>query len=520
VGGVSSVLSLGLIRSSVIAVAAFLLGVSLFRDSTSHYQSFLLLAGATALGYAFAHVVRTDRSDTRLVLERAQRAQAEAEGAARRSALLANAGRILAEETDYRAALAGIASLTVPTFADWCGVDLFDADGRIRQVAFVHSDGERARWASQRRRQRLDRPGSIVERVLMGGQPRLFDDVENPEVPHLTGDAHERDLLRDLQVRSAIVAPLVARGRSMGALTLMLSESDRRFDASDLAHANELARLCAVAVDNARLYEAAQVEREEARAADRAKDEFLATVSHELRTPLNAVLGWIRLLRGVPLDEATSRRALASIERNARIQAQLVEDLLDVSRVATGKLRLDLQTVDLGRVLEDAMEAVRPAAEAKRIGMRAIYDRRGACILADFDRLRQVFWNLLSNAVKFTPEAGRIDMSLTRSDKQVEIAVSDTGIGIRAEFLPYVFERFRQADSSATRPYGGLGLGLAIVRHLVELHGGTVRVESAGTGKGTQFIVRLPAEARTPAEMPARASTDDPQPARPSQLDS
>ncbi|HKY05679.1 MAG TPA: PAS domain S-box protein, partial [Blastocatellia bacterium] len=238
-----------------------------------------------------------------------------------------------------------------------------------------------------------------------------------------------------------------------------------------------------------------QAARAQAEAANRAKDEFLATVSHELRTPLNAILGWTRMLRMGTLDEATSRRALETVERNAKSQTQLIEDILDVSRIITGQLRLDVYSVDLASVIEEAVDSVRPAAEAKDINLQLTLDPNAGPVLGDASRLQQIVWNLVANSVKFTPRGGRVEVRLERVSSQVQVVVSDTGRGISAEFLPYVFDRFRQADSTTTRKFGGLGLGLAIVRHLVEMHGGTVEAESAGEGRGATFIVRLPVKA-------------------------
>ena len=235
-----------------------------------------------------------------------------------------------------------------------------------------------------------------------------------------------------------------------------------------------------------------QAARAEAEAANRAKDEFLATVSHELRTPLNAILGWARMLRTTRLNEATIARALETIERNAKAQAQLIEDLLDVSRIISGKLRLDVRSVDVVTLIEAAMDSVRPAADAKGIQLQAVLDPRAGPVSGDPDRLQQVVWNLLSNAIKFTLKEGRVQVRLERINSHIEITVSDTGKGINPDFLPFVFDRFRQADGTITRAYGGLGLGLAIVRHLVELHGGSVHAYSAGEGHGATFTVRLP----------------------------
>jgi PAS domain S-box-containing protein len=235
-----------------------------------------------------------------------------------------------------------------------------------------------------------------------------------------------------------------------------------------------------------------QIARAEADAANRTKDEFLAVLSHELRTPLNAVYGWARMLRTGQLREAKKARALEVIERNANAQVQLIDDLLDVSRIITGKMRLTVQPVDLRAVVEAALDTVRPAAEAKGIRVQSVLDPRAAPITGDPDRLQQVVWNLIMNAVKFTPRGGRIQAHLQRVNSHVEIVVSDTGQGIAPEILPFVFDRFRQADSSSTRTYTGLGLGLALVKHLVELHGGTVMAHSAGAGQGATFIVKLP----------------------------
>ena len=216
-------------------------------------------------------------------------------------------------------------------------------------------------------------------------------------------------------------------------------------------------------------------------------------VSHELRTPLTAINGWAQMLRAGRLDTAQSARALETIVRSAKSQNQLINDLLDVSRIIAGKMRLDVEPLKLGTVIEAAIETVRPAAEAKGISLSALFDPAADTMSGDAERLQQVVWNLLSNAVKFAPNGGRVEVILKRADSNVEIIVGDNGQGIRPEFLPYVFERFRQENSGTNRPQGGLGLGLAIVRHIVELHGGTVRVASEGLGKGATFTVALPA---------------------------
>lgn len=229
--------------------------------------------------------------------------------------------------------------------------------------------------------------------------------------------------------------------------------------------------------------------------ANRIKDDFLATVSHELRTPLNAMMGWAQILLATDADPERREKGLTTIVRNGRLQAQLIDDLLDVSRIITGQMRLDVRPVELAPVIEAAVESIRPAAEAKQIRLLRRLDPRAGPVAGDPARLQQVVWNLLANAVKFTPKGGQVEVRLERASSHVEILVADTGIGINPAFLPHVFDRFRQLDGSIKRQHGGLGLGLSIVRHLTELHGGTVRAESPGEGQGSTFIVALPVAA-------------------------
>src|SRR5579872_1855066 len=243
--------------------------------------------------------------------------------------------------------------------------------------------------------------------------------------------------------------------------------------------------------------------RAQAEEATRLKDEFLANLSHELRTPMNIIIGWAHLLRASPLNEQQKLRAAESIERAARSQAQLIEDLLDVSRIVTGKFRLKLQDVDIGNVLRMAVESLRLGAHAKQVVLTLSQPETPAIVRGDAERLQQVFWNLLSNAVKFTPAGGCVDAQLEHTAEYVRIRITDTGIGIAPEFLPYVFDRFRQADSTSTRQHTGMGLGLAIVRHVVELHGGQVQADSAGENLGSTFVVTRPTREVTQAEHPA-----------------
>jgi PAS domain S-box-containing protein len=309
-----------------------------------------------------------------------------------------------------------------------------------------------------------------------------------------------------LPVTSYLAVPVISRsGEVLGGLFFGHPE-EGVFTERAARIVEGLAAQTAVAMDNARLYETAQRARaeaeqtaqekerlyREAQESSRLKDEFLATVSHELRTPLTAILGWAHMLRTGQFGDDSALKAIETIERNARSQSQLIDDLLDVSRIITGKLRIDVRPVDPNTFIESAVEAVRPAAEAKGVRVQRIMDTGVATVSGDPVRLQQVVWNLLSNAIKFTPRGGRVQVRLERVNSHVEISVSDNGAGIAPEFLPYVFDRFRQADQRTTRQHGGLGLGLAIVRHLVELHGGTVRAESPGEGQGSTFMVLLP----------------------------
>ena len=290
---------------------------------------------------------------------------------------------------------------------------------------------------------------------------------------------------------SWIALPLVIQGRSVGGMLLSFKEF-KHLNQDDRDFILALSRQCAQAISRAQLYEAERVARGEAEQANRVKDEFLSVLSHELRTPLNPILGWSKLLQNQKHDPAILTRGLQTIERNAKLQTQLIEDLLDVSRILQGKLRLSVTSVDLKATIEAAAETVRLAAEAKAIQIQTRLNPDVGYVSGDAGRLQQVVWNLLSNAIKFTPEGGQAQISLEQVDGQAQIQISDTGQGITPEFVPYIFDRFRQADSKTTRKFGGLGLGLAIVRQLVELHGGTVHVDSAGEGQGTTFTVRLP----------------------------
>lgn len=306
--------------------------------------------------------------------------------------------------------------------------------------------------------------------------------------------------LEQLHVNDLLLIPLQVRERVLGLLSLYRLDLENRYTVDDQLFLQDLADRAALAIDNARLYQKSQE-------ANRIKDEFLAVLSHELRSPLNAILGWLSLLRSRKFDEKTTKRALETVERNAKAQAKLVEDLLDVSRIIQGKLHLNQRSLELLPLVNTAIDTIRPSAEAKNVQLFSSSTLTSERILGDPERLQQIIWNLLSNAVKFTPQGGRIEVKLERTTSSItsqakdstqtpqiyaQLSITDSGKGIRREFLPYVFERFRQADSSITRDHGGLGLGLAIVRHLVDLHSGTVHADSPGEGQGATFRICLP----------------------------
>ncbi len=365
-------------------------------------------------------------------------------------------------------------------------ISLYDAARDVRTAAYVWGEGEDVDVSElpvmpiskDGPNSRAVRTGEVVitddYMALMRGHPAVKVGVDNGLMP-----------------QSSLVVPMAVMGRIVGTIEVQSYELTA-YRQEHITAMRMAANLAAVAIENVQLFERESRARAVAEDANRMKDEFLATVSHELRTPLTSMLGWTYMLRESDLDEATRTRAVDTIERNARLQSQIVDDILDVSRIITGKLVMDAQPVDLTHVIETAIHAVQPAAEAKEIRIEKQLEGGPHLVSGDANRLQQVLWNLFSNAVKFTPRGGTITIQMRLINSHVEIKVTDTGLGISKEFLPYVFDRFRQADSSTTRKYGGLGLGLAIVRHLVELHGGMVRADSPGEELGATFTVTLP----------------------------
>ncbi|HKO99098.1 MAG TPA: CHASE domain-containing protein [Pyrinomonadaceae bacterium] len=294
-----------------------------------------------------------------------------------------------------------------------------------------------------------------------------------------------------LRPQSSLSAPMSVMGRILGTIEVQ-TYAESAYREEHVAAMRMAANLAAVAIENVGLLERESTARTNAEESNRLKDEFLATVSHELRTPLTAILGWSRMLETESLDSEMASRAIETIKRNAKAQAQIVDDILDVSRIITGNLYLDLHPIEIESVLEASVNVVRPTADAKGIQIELSFDEEPVAVSGDANRLQQVFWNVLSNAVKFTPSGGKVSIQLRKAQSHVAIDIIDTGSGISSEFLPYVFDRFRQADSTSTRRQGGLGLGLAIARHLIEIHGGTIQVSSDGQDKGAKFTLKLP----------------------------
>lgn len=626
--------------------------------------------GAVVVMHDITERKQAEAERAQLIQEQAARLEAEAEQ--QRLSFLAEVSTALASSLDYEQTLQRVAQLAVPYFADWCSVDLLNDDGTISRVAVAHFEPEKVQlgWeVAQQFPRRLD-DGYGISEVMTTGKSQITIEITDEQLVATVTNPEYLEILRGVGLKSCVVAPLQARERVLGSISFVFAESDRRYNSTDLALAEDLAGRAAIAIDNAYLYHTAQqakqaaetaanrtarlqtvtaalsesltpeqvagviveqsiaaldadaaltallsqdgrtleivqavgyeidprdiqqqisinasvplaeavrtgqpawlepladrlvryphladaykhhpfqawislplmVEgkavgglslsfkqfkqlsqddqefmltlsrqcaqaisraqsyeaerhaRAEAEEANRIKDEFLAVLSHELRSPLNPILGWSKLLQQQP-NPATLTRGLQTIERNAKLQTQLIEDLLDVSRILQGKLSLDVVPVNLKLTIEAAMETVRLAAESKAIEIQTQLDLDVGYIAGDAGRLQQIVWNLLSNAVKFTPNRGQVQVTLEQVNSQAQIQVSDTGKGITPEFLPYIFDRFRQADSKTTRKFGGLGLGLAIVRQLVELHGGTVHVESQGEGHGATFTVTLP----------------------------
>ncbi|MEH2174876.1 PAS domain-containing hybrid sensor histidine kinase/response regulator [Nostoc sp.] len=417
-----------------------------------------------------------------------QAARIAAQAAEKRSNFLAEASSVLASSLDYRTTLTSVAQLAVPTLADWCIVDVIEHNLPVFTNPVIVASEPAKEALIRELQQRYPIPVDAdygPPKVLRTGKPELVTNILESSLEKKSSNEEHFSLLRQLQVKSQMVVPLLVRECKLGTILLASAQPGRYYTTVDLEMAEELAQRAAFAIENAQLYRQAQE-------ANRIKEEFLAIVSHELRTPLNSILGWVQVIRTRKLDEAATSKALETIERNAKLQRKLIEDILDISRIVQGKIRLNIAKVDLVPIIQAAIEAIHPTSEIKDIQVESNIDFSVGQVMGDAERLQQVVWNLLSNAVKFTPSGGRVEVHLEQVNSNVQITVSDTGKGISTDFLPYIFERFRQADSTTTRVDNGLGLGLAIVHHLVEMHSGTVYAFSEGEGKGATFTVSLP----------------------------
>ena len=405
--------------------------------------------------------------------------------------LLLEASKMLASSLEYERTLENVVAMTLPMLGDFGFVDVAMEDGEVHRLARAHDDPvlqallASTRWA--------DTPRTAEDVcALTSGVPALHPVVDDAWRQRVAGDPDLLAFYRKLGFTSMLSVPIEIRGKTSGALSLFFTRPGRSHTPADLDLACELARRAATAVENARLYADAQRAKRLAEEASRSKEEFLAVVSHELRTPLTAILGWAHALAVKGEDPELLRRGVEVIRRNAVAQVRIIEDLLDISRIVSHNLRLDFQEVDLENVARTAIETLRPAVDAKRLALEVLSTGAAAVIAGDPDRLQQIVWNVLSNAVKFTPEDGRISVHVDMSENLATLTIVDTGAGIERDLLPFVFDRFRQGDASTTRKYGGLGLGLAIVRHLVELHCGEVIAKSEGAGRGATFVITLP----------------------------
>ena len=396
--------------------------------------------------------------------------------------LLAGASNLLEKCTDYEATIEMIANLLVSSLASWCAIDLVTEDSKIVRAMVVHHDPLKADLAKQILLHHPAKPTAArgVYRVIETGQSILIPKVTWNE----RADCSEHlRLITELGSTSYMCVPLKARGRVIG--SIMLLSGERIYDEKDLYTAEELARHIAMAVDNVRMFRKMQE-------AIKVRDEFLAVLSHELRTPFNVIQGWIDILKSENLAESDFRQAIDVLDRNSQLQGRMINDLLEVSRIVSDKLVMELEPVDLGEVLRSAAQSSFLSVQQKKISLRIRTDTELRMVLGDFCHLQRMVLNLLSNAVKFTPPGGIVELTLKSIENDLVIAVKDTGKGIDPEFVPYIFDSFRQENCSTTRSHGGLGLGLAIAKHIVDKHSGKISAASQGKDKGAEITIRLP----------------------------
>jgi signal transduction histidine kinase/ActR/RegA family two-component response regulator len=448
----------------------------------------VLVLGAALLSNALRQQ-RTVNAGLEGLLERARGAESRAE-------FLARASTVLASSLDYQTTLASVVRLAVPHVADWAAVELLGGDGALQQLAVAHVDPEKVEKA---RRWRHRYPPDTnaphgVGNVLRTGRSALLTTISDKELMCLAPSPEQVPTLRTLGLCSAMLVPLSARGRVLGVMMFMTAESGRQYGPEDLALAEDLAWRSAMAIDNARLYRDVQE-------ADRRKDEFLAMLGHELRNPLAPIRDAARVLCTVEAPTPKLGQLGEVIERQVEHLTHLVNDLLDISRIMHGRIPLRREPVSVADFVNDGVETCRSILNARRHRLTVELPPTPLAVIGDATRLTQVIANLLTNAAKYTNEGGQLTVKAYREHDEAVIAVRDNGIGIRADQLPYIFDLFCQGDRSLARTEGGLGLGLTLVRRLVEMHSGAVYATSEGPGKGSQFVLRLPAlaEEATPA---------------------
>lgn len=410
---------------------------------------------------------------------------------------LADAGAELAVLVDLDSTLQKVAALAVPHFADWAAVDFLEEDGTLRRVAVAHVDPAKVALAHELHRRYPADPNAPqgVWNIVRSGQAEMVSHISDEMIQAATTDPELLGIMRELGLKSYVGVPLMVRGKVLGAITFISAESGHAYDETDLSIAQDLASRAAVAIENGQLYR-------QLREADQRKDEFLATLAHELRNPLAPVKNALELMKIAGSDQKMVEHARSTMDRQIGHMVRLIDDLLDVSRITTGRLELKMERVDLAAAVQHALETSRPMVDRMKHDLVAKLPEEPIFLTADLARLAQILGNLLTNASKYTEPGGKIELTVERQVGMAEIRVVDNGIGISAELLPHIFDLFVQADRALDRSEGGLGIGLSLVKRLVEMHGGTVRAFSEGPGRGSEFVVRLPILEK-PREVPS-----------------
>jgi signal transduction histidine kinase/response regulator RpfG family c-di-GMP phosphodiesterase len=445
------------------------------------------------------------QAENRAEFIREQARRAEAEAARERFAFLAEASNVLAGSLEHHEIFQNLARLIVPKLADYCVIDMLEEAGSLRQAAVAHRD---PLWEPQLRTLREKCPVDLtlphgVGHVFRTGKSELCVEANEEFLRGLSCNDEHFNLMKQLGFACSIIVPLIGRSGTLGAISLVSTSGERIYTASDLSLAEAFAQRAGLALDNAGLYKAAHKARTEAERANRAKDQFLAMLSHELRTPLTPVLTTVLALETDEQTPEAIRDSLQMIHRNVELEARLIDDLLDLTRISKGKVPLSLENVDAHTLLRNALDICEPDTREKKLALRENFSATRFHLRADPARLQQMFWNLIKNAVKFTPEGGQL--SVTTRDgsdgKHLAVDVADTGMGIEPEFLPKIFDAFEQGERMR---HGGLGLGLAITKTLVDLHGGSISAESAGPEQGSKFTLCLPTTSEIPSSAPSQ----------------